>query len=330
VRRSIALAFAAVACLLVGPTAAQARTDGSSAQSAARTAFTAFPARVLQGKEVTVTVATRAGAMCQLAVAYAGGEKQDGLARLYASRGRASWSWTVSEAVTAGPARVTASCGRAGTASRSFVVVGSLVPPKIAVEQQGFSVRERISGSVVSYGLMLKNLSPNVDALNVYVLVNFVMANGRLIGTDAHTVGVLPAAKIFAYGGWLSFPASAPVERLEVVIQVGGRQKGATHQPALAAVRPVPSLYDPGWVGEVDGEVINDHQTLTLRNTTMWAVVFDAAGNIVGGATGSAFATLPPGTRQVFKLISGVSAVPIVNADHVVVSALGSYGPAGT
>jgi hypothetical protein len=330
-RKSIALALVSGVCLLVGPPAVQARTDGSSAESAVRTTFTAFPARVLQGKEVAVSIATRAGASCQLSVGYAGGERQVGLARAYATGGRAAWRWTVPEEVKAGPARVTASCTRGGTATRSFIVVGALVPPKIAVEQQGFSVRNRVTGSsVVSYGLMLRNLSSNVDALNVNILVNFVMANDRVIGTDAHNVAALPAAKTFAYGGSLSFPAGAPVERLEVVIQVAGRQKSAIHQPALAGVRVVPSVFEPAWLGSVEGEVINDHPTLALRNTQLWAVVFDAAGNIVGGGSGSAFPTLPPGTRQAFKVISGVSAVPILNAAYAQVSALGTYGPVGT
>ena len=315
----------------MGPTAVQARTDGSSARSAARTTFTAFPARVLQGKDAAVSIATRAGASCQLSVGYAGGERQAGLGRAYATGGRAAWRWTVPEVATAGPARVTASCSRGGSATRSFVVVGTLVAPKIAVEQQGFSIRNRVTGSsVVSYGLMLRNTSPNVDALNVNILVNFVMANDRVIGTDAHNIAALPAAKTFAYGGSLLFPAGAPVERLEVVIQVAGRQRSGIHQPALAGIRVVPSVYEPAWLGSVEGEVINDHPTLSLRNTQVWAVVFDASGNIVGGGSGVAFPTLPPGTRQAFRAISGVNAVPIVNAAYAQVSALGFYGPAGT
>ncbi len=40
---------------------------------------------------------------------------------------------------------------------------------------------------------MLRNTSPNADALNVYVLVNFVMADGQAIGTKAETIDAIPA-----------------------------------------------------------------------------------------------------------------------------------------
>jgi hypothetical protein len=321
----------AAAALLSLPLSAQALTYGGAAGSAGRTTFSVFPARALQGKEVTIGVATRAGATCQLSVRYAGGERQTGLPRMNAVGGRAVWRWTVPEAATAGTARVVTSCGRAGTATRTLLVVGSLIAPKITVVQKGFSIRTRpYGGSSVSYGLLLKNESPNADALRVNVMVNFVMPDDHLIGTDAHIVPVLPAGVTYAYGGILRFPAGAPVARLEVVIQVGDRQRRAKQQPALAGVRLLPSLGEPAWIGEVDGEVINDHPTLTLRNTTLSAVVFDAAGNIIGGGTGSAFATLPPGTRQIFKLTSGFDAIPSLNAASVQVSALGTYGPAGT
>ncbi len=325
------LVVIAAACLFSLPWSAQARTYESAAVSAARTSFSVFPARALQGKEVAIGVATRPGVTCQLSVQYAGGERQGGLLRTSAVGGRAVWRWVVPEEVTAGPARVVASCGRAGSATRALLVVGSLIPPKITVVQKGFSIRTRtFGGSTVSYGLLLKNESPNADALNVTVMVNFVMPDDHLIGTDAHSVAVLPAGVTYAYGSALRFPAGAPVDRLEVVIQVGGRQKRAKQQPALAAVRVLPSLSEPAWIGEVDGEVINDHPTLMLRNTVLSAVVFDAFGNIVGGGTGSTFGTLPPGTRQVFKMTSGFDAIPSVNAASVQVSALATYGPAGT
>ena len=36
----------------------------------------------------------------------------------------------------------------------------------------------------------------------------------------------------------------------------------------------------------MQGEVVNDHGTLMLKNTNLSAVLFDAAGNVLGGATG--------------------------------------------
>jgi len=50
-------------------------------------------------------------------------------------------------------------------------------------------------------------------------------------------------------------------------------------------------------VGEVDGDIVNDHPTDTLTNAQTYIVLFDSAGHVVGGGTGFLLATLPPGTR---------------------------------
>jgi hypothetical protein len=43
-------------------------------------------------------------------------------------------------------------------------------------------------------------------------------------------------------------------------------------------------------------------------------VIFDAAGNVVGGGNGYSFGSLPPGTRVVFKLTGGgFSDIPLGN-----------------
>jgi hypothetical protein len=331
VRRSLQLVVF-VACAVISTVCAassNARTYDMSGSAAGRTSFTAIPGRALQGQQVVIVVKTRAGVGCQLAVRYADGTRQAGLPRVSATRGRASWKWAVPDEAAVGPASVTASCGSGGSATRSLIVVGSLVPPKIVVDQEGFSIRNRTyGGSVVSYGLILRNLSPNADAVNATVMVNFVMANDHLIGTDVRTVPFLPAGATYAYGGGLRFPGGAPVERLEIVIQVAGRQRKSTHQPALSGLRVVPSLTEPAWLGEVDGDLINDHPALTLSNTQLSAVVFDSTGRIVGGGTGYAIATLPPGTRQAFKVSSGLDGISAFDGAYARVSALGRYAPA--
>lgn len=310
-----ASAVAVAVVVLAGP--ATART------SAVR--FSGAPATVPQGKTVKISVAVRpVSAFCTLSVRYLDGAAQY-VGQRFAFRGVATWDWKVDEVAKPGRAVLTAACGRAGRASRAVTVVGSLVPPKIVETDQGFSVRPKPSGSSVSYGVMLRNTSPNADALRVYVIVNFVMANGALIGTKAETIDAIPAATTYAYGGWLDFPGAAPVERLEVVVQVGGRQRAAIHQPLVANIRVLPNRRDATWVGEVDGEIINDHPRLNLNRTKISTVVFDHEGNIIGGGTGTASAALPPGTRQAFVVSSGVDAIPWARVARATVSPLGTY-----
>lgn len=316
---AVAVAAVAVAVATVGLT-------GTAAARTSAVSFSRAPATAPQGAAVRVAVRVRpVSSFCALSVRYSDGAAKS-IGRSFSRNGVVSWQWKVDEVAKPGRAVLTASCGRAGRASRAVTVVGSLVPPKIVVTNQGFSVRPK-RGSTVSYGVMLRNTSPNADALNVYVIVNFVMANGALIGTKAETIDAVPAGTNYAYGGYLTFPGAAPVAQLEVVIQVGGRQRAEIHQPLVANIRIVPDRRDATWVGEVDGEIINDHRRLNLSRTKLSTVVFDPGGNIIGGGSGMATAVLPPGTRQAFVINSGVDAIPWARAARAMVSPLGTFTP---
>jgi hypothetical protein len=322
-KAQIAAAAAAAALAVAG--GANARTD--SATRADGIGFLSVPRAAVQGRQARVVVRTSSqSSLCRLSVRYADGATES-LGLTFALRRRATWMWRVNEVAAPGKARLTASCGEGGSATRSVTVVGTLMPPRIVVTDQGFSIRPKRTGSSVSFGVMLKNASPNADALQVYVLVNFVMADGHLIGTKADTIEAIPAGRTHAHGGSLIFPGAAPVVRLEVVVKIGGRQRRIIHVPVASNVRVLPDLHDATWVGEVDGEIINDHAQLNLQRTTLSTVVFDAEGNVLGGGTGSASALLPPGTRQAFVLKSGLDAIPWARAARAVVTPLGTFVP---
>ena len=324
-RLILATLLAAVACAL--PATAPAAT-----RSTASVRFSFLPVRAVQGNTIAVTVSVHpAGVRCTLAVKYANGASQPGLDPVVADGGHATWRWQVPENAAGGRARVTASCGRAGTISRHLMIVGWVIPARIDVVKDGFSIRpSAYTGTNVSYGVMLQNVSPNQDALNITVLVNFVMADNHLIGSASSTVGAIPAGTTYALGGDLSFPGAAPVDRLEVVVQIGARAPRSLRRPALSAVHVEADPYDLGWVGSVAGELINDAPGLVLQNARLSAVVFDAAGNVIGGGTGYAFASLPPGSREVFKLQTGFRSIPMTKAADVAVSVEPTYRPVGT
>ena len=76
--------------------------------------------RVVQGNEANISVTVRpAGVRCALAVKYANGSRQGGLAPVAAVGGRATWRWTVPITTKAGRATATVSCGRAGRVKRA-------------------------------------------------------------------------------------------------------------------------------------------------------------------------------------------------------------------
>jgi hypothetical protein len=318
-RRRTSLVLVALAAVL----AALALPGHASAS--VRISF--LPKRVTQGNDATLRVSVRPAALCKLAVRYGAGVRQQGLATHYPVKGQTSWKWQVTGAAPAGRAVVTVSCGRAGRASRTFIVVGWVVPARIAVDKMGFSVRPSSygTGSTVSYGVLLHNTSPNQDALKVSVLVNFVMADNHLLGTAQTSVAEIPAGSTYALGNQLMFPGAAPIVRLEVVLQIGGRGVRPMLHPGFDNLHFVPQVYDPGWLGSIEGEVINDQAVYTLKSVSVSAVVLDRSGNVIGGGNGYAFGTLPPGAREVLIVNQGLSAIPFEQASDMLLSAVGTY-----
>jgi hypothetical protein len=306
------------ACALAAPSAAGARTSGIS--------FASIPKRFVQGAMTTVVVSTHpSGVACTLAIRFSDGVVQS-VAPAGSTTSRVKWSFRVDGAAAPGHATVTVSCARAGTVRRTVLVVGSVIPARIVVVKDGFSVRQQsFGGGRVSYGVVLQNTSPNEDALQVYTLVNFVGPDGKLVGSATTTLPGIPAGQQFALGGDLSFFGTlAPLTRLEIVVQIGKRQKHALKMAPISNIYLEPSVFEPAWVGAVDGEVSNASTSLVLQNTALSTVVFDAAGNVLGGGSGFAGASLPPGAREFFKITLG-SDIAVSRAASAMVSAIGTY-----
>jgi hypothetical protein len=290
-------------------------------------AFTAGANRVVQGNPVTIEVMVSPGnARCSLRVRYKGGARQKGLKPVTAVAGRASWTWTVPRKVRSGAARVTVSCGRAGSASRRLMVIGGVVPVKIDVLQTGWSARPYpFGGTGVSWGVILANTSKTRDAQDVEVLCNFVMPDNRLIGSATQHISAISADSKFATGGMLTFPGGAPIARLEIVVHIG-KSGAPTHvKPGISFVRVMPSSFEPQWTGEIDGEVQNDHPAKTIQYVELSGVVLDGAGNILGGGTGFGVAILPPAARMAMKIETGLSAIPFAKVATAMVSVVPHY-----
>ena len=286
----------------------------------------AGPQRAYQGKPYSVSLTVkRPGVACSLKVRYADGALQAGLGSVPTNGGSAMFKWTVPQLAAPGAAMLSARCGSA-SAKRRITVVGTLIPPKIVVVKNGFSVRQRPMGSSASYGVLLKNTSPNANALKVSVQVNFVLADSRLIGTATTQIPIINAGSTYNFAGSLTFPGAAPIVKLEFVILVGSREKATpVPSPSLANVAWIPQQFDPTWTAWVQGEVINSNPSHTLKGVQLSAVLLDAQGNVLGGATGSAFNVLPPGTRQIFKLTGSVDSVPYAKIALVAMSVIPTW-----
>ena len=219
-----------------------------------------------------------------------------------------------------GAATARISCGAAGSATRTIVVVGSVIPASLTVLKQGFSVKpRRFAGADASWGVIVKNTSPQSDALNVTVLANFVMPDNKLIGSATVRIGRASPRTWSTRSAATSASGVPPVSRLEIVAQIGESGKGSRTFPAPANVRILPDRFEADSVGSVEGEIQNDSAAKTMERARLSTVVLDASGNVIGGQTGNAMASLPPGSRQFFK-ISGMRGVTFSNAASAIVS----------
>jgi hypothetical protein len=305
---------------------ASAATAASSAPSSAPRFV--VPPRAAQGQVVHLgaVVAARAG-RCFLTVRYADGTGES-FAAATPRRGRVSWRFKVASSASLGSARATVACARGGSASHSFTVVGPLEQPKIVVEKNGFSQRNASfgSGSAFSWGAVLANRSTQQDALSEYVLVNAIDARGLVIASQSETVDVIPAGGEYALGDSMTLDTTDPVVRLEIVLQSRASQpKTAWPLPGIEQVGIVPSRIEPGFVGEVDGVVTNGQPVRSLRTAHFSVVLLDAAGQVVGGGTGSSYLSVPPGARAVFQALQGFGAIPVPRAASALISVTPSW-----
>lgn len=323
--RLVATSVIVVSALaLVGPL-------GAASDRGPALSFRSAPRHVFPGRAASVTLGVRpAGTLCGLTLRYAGGSTQR-LPRIRAAGGRATWQWEVPATARPGTGSMTASCGRVGSKRRPLVVVGNIIPRRISVTKRGWSARPaRTRGTDVTYGVVLQNEAADRAAVNVSVLVNFVDAQNRLFGSTTTRVAFVAAGSRYALGDTLSFPAEAPIAKLEVVVQVGAWARQAAPRASVANLRIFPSDYEPSWGGSLEGELINDHPLLILESAQLSAVIFDAGGNVVGGAKGGTYASLPPGGRVFFKLTTGLRELPIDKAASALISIEARYVQPGS
>ena len=286
--------------------AAVLASSATSAGAAASTVkFKVLPQHLFQGGPAVVSVVvTPRNRQCGLAVRYADGANQPGLVAQSAA-GLREWRWTVGNSAAAGPARATVSCGRSGVLTRTITVVGgTLRHSKLTITAQGFSQRPASygTGSSVSYGVVLHNPSPAADAQNVTVLVNFLDGSDHVLDSATTNVPAIAAASTFNLGG--SDDAREAERRWRASRSSSRRARTSrphfTSRPSTTS-RSSPARSTPTGSGRSPASSLNDHPTDLLTNAQLSIVLFDAAGHVVGGSTGSMSSSLPPGRARVLQ-----------------------------
>jgi hypothetical protein len=303
---------------------------GASVDAGSSVRFGFLPRKAFPGQPASLSVVVRpSGVRCAASVRYADGSLQRLAAKL-ARAGKATWTWRVPAKAKIGSAAASVTCARAGRLTRSFSVAGApAAPAKVIVKKSGFSQRVRYNSREVSYGIVLGNSSPENDALDVAIVVNFVDATNRVVATDTPRVGGVSAGSEYYLGGSATIPDASPVSKLEIVTRIGSQAPKRKLGPSTSGVLVQESLFDAGWVGAVVGQVENDHPTMLLASAQVSTVVFDSGGNVIGGGTGFSTGGLLPGVRAYFSASMGVGAIPQDRVAGAGVSVLGRYEQTG-
>ena len=296
-KRIFPLAFAALVVVGIFTASASGRTEAVK--------FVSGNSRVVQGNEATVTFTVQpAGARCSLAVRYKGGAKQGGLPVVDAKGMRATWNWQVPRKVQTGPARVTARCAGAGRATRRVIVIGQIIPPK------HHSRQDRLVGAAVPVRWHRRQLrrhprEPVHEARCARRQRDRQLRHVRQPADRISGVHIWRHRRRHAACASAVSSTSRAAHR-STRSRSSSRSERAVRRPTPSrASRPnaiLPSVFEPEWCGSVEGEVQNDSASRTLQSFTLSTVVFDAAGNIIGGGMGFGGASLPPSARVFFKI----------------------------
>jgi hypothetical protein len=307
---------------LVAPVLLAAALGGSS------------PSVVHRGQtvEIAATVGTYSGCLAHVQFADASGVDL-GIKWPDSSR-HVAWAYRIPAKAPLGPAQWSIRCGTGiynynggWLIAPAGITVGPKPPPPV-VSKQGFSQRPDAfgTGTAVSYGFLIRNPALKKDAKNVTVTISFVAGSGNVIGRKTVTVARVGAGETFALGGSTELGTQTDVKKLSASLRVGSYVKAVTMpRPRVASANIVDSTTDPGWVGEVDGELANDNSQHTLTRASVSIVVLDGSGRILGGGTGSLTRPLASGASGPFVARVGFAAIATSAAVRPVVSVVPSY-----
>jgi hypothetical protein len=290
------------------------------------------PTVVHRGQLVQIAVRPTTTNGCLAHIQYAGNSGVD-LPIKYPQAGRVSWTYRIPAKAPLGGAAWSVRCSVSYETGGSWLVVPAGVtvgpkPPPPIVSKQGFSQRPDAfgTGTTASYGLLIRNPALKKDANNVTVTISFVTSPGNVIGRKTTTIPRIAAGETFALGGSTELSTQTDAAKLSVSLHVGSYTKTMSKpRPRVASAKIVAGTSDPGWVGEVDGEIANDTSQHTLARAVLSIVVVDAAGRIVGGGGGTLGTPLASGARGPFAAKLGFAAIQMSNDLRPIVSVVPTY-----
>ncbi len=244
-------------------------------------------ASALPGAPITVVVALRGTAKRCTGALHIGSSSITKSAAVRLKR--ATLHWALPPSAKPGRATVAVTCTPSGGTTTTVTVRAKptpVIPAVVTVDKSGFSVLTTDVDREMNFGVVLRNTSPDEDALQVQVTANFPDASGNILDTEVNTITRIPAGTTFFYGGFgstaLENPAPVSLQATALVEE---------HAKATGVALPVATnlRFFTNDVGEteVQGQLTNPTKQTLVDLTEISYVLFDASGKVISGGVTS-------------------------------------------
>jgi 3D (Asp-Asp-Asp) domain-containing protein len=145
----------------------------------------------------------------------------------------------------------------------------------LKISASGFSQK----GNTVEYAFLIKNLSPSMAAENVGYIVTASDQNGVVLGTEEGSIGVLLPDQELGFSSNIRIAGDQTAAKIEV-LQTGVEFSNTETVPAIT-LEPA-TLYS-NETGSFATSLITNPYDHKLTNLKIYAVAYNAAGDIIGG-----------------------------------------------
>jgi hypothetical protein len=215
-------------------------------------------------------------------------------------------------------------CRAGGGIATGFFKVGAapVVPAQITVVKSGFSTELFGAQTFLHCGVQLLNTSTVSDARNLVVTVTFADTQGRSLTSDDIDLTVIPAGQTF-YASCLTISnVTLSVGSVQVSVKVGKSVPKKAELPGVSALALTPDPF--GDTQTLTGSITSPYAKAMPQDARIYAVYYDANGNIVGGDSESTGASVQPGATVGFSLpyISTTIASAQVSVDPCGIAAI--------
>jgi hypothetical protein len=272
---------------------------GAASAGSPKLRITYITPTVSPGGTLTIKAVAPTGVRCNVSLLPSKSDRSTKLASRTFPSGRGSWSYRLPLNAVTGSWQVLAWCSKGGTVTASFKVgAAPVTPAQITVVKSGFSIEPLGSETFLHCGVQLQNTSTVSDARNLVVTVTFVDTQGRSLTTEAIDLTVIPAGQTF-YASCLAISSvTLSVGSVQVHVKV---RESVPKKAQLPIVSALALSADPfGDTQTLTGTITSPYAQAMPQDAAIYAVYYDANGNIIGGDWTPAGASIQPGATVGF------------------------------